>query len=298
MTTAVTDEQVRELAATAVPYSLVLLWWDDDRFRDGADAIEAAHQRRMVSLRADGVIAILCPVSSDTLAGYGPSTRRPVSVVSSGSSAARSTDERGVECRFCSGIAHLGEVLGDVGTVVLDLVDRLLPHPEQRPSCRVGPAVFDGTVELSRIDGVKQPDEHCLGRPQLGSDRAGGVGAVEAELDPLVAVHRVERRVVLDETDDQPVAQGDQHIPHVGGVFGGRPPLRCRAHARTLRVSSDHVLDSGAAGGYSCPNFVALYRLPHEPADLALLHQIEVRSVGRSVCIPAAPMSRRRTFLP
>ena len=65
----VTDEQVRELAATAVPYSLVLLWWGDDRFQDGADAIEAAHQRRMVSLRADGVIAILCPVGSDTLAG-------------------------------------------------------------------------------------------------------------------------------------------------------------------------------------------------------------------------------------
>lgn len=69
MTTAITDEQVRELAATAVPYSVVLLWWGDDRFQDGADTIEAAHQRRMVSLRADGVIAILCPVSSDTLAG-------------------------------------------------------------------------------------------------------------------------------------------------------------------------------------------------------------------------------------
>lgn len=69
MTTEVTDAQVRELAATASPYSLVLLWWGDDRLQDGADAIEAAHQRRMVSLRADGVIAILCPVSSDTLAG-------------------------------------------------------------------------------------------------------------------------------------------------------------------------------------------------------------------------------------
>jgi hypothetical protein len=66
---AVTDEQVRALAATAVPYSLVLLWWADDRFRDGADTIEAAHQRRMVTLRADGVIAVLCPVGSDTLAG-------------------------------------------------------------------------------------------------------------------------------------------------------------------------------------------------------------------------------------
>jgi hypothetical protein len=69
VTTTITDEQVRALAATAVPYSLLLLWWGDDRFQDGADAIEAAHQRRMVSLRADGVITILCPVASDTLAG-------------------------------------------------------------------------------------------------------------------------------------------------------------------------------------------------------------------------------------
>lgn len=67
--TEVTDEQVRALAATAQPYSLVLLWWADERFQDGADAIEAAHQRRMVALRADGVIAILCPVGSDSLAG-------------------------------------------------------------------------------------------------------------------------------------------------------------------------------------------------------------------------------------
>jgi hypothetical protein len=64
-----TDEEVRELAATAAPYSLVLLWWGDDRHQDGADSIEAAHQRRMVGLRAQGVIAVLCPVGSDTLAG-------------------------------------------------------------------------------------------------------------------------------------------------------------------------------------------------------------------------------------
>ena len=69
MTTTVTDEQIRELAATAKPFSLVLLSWGPERHMDGADAIELEHQRRMVSLRADGVIAILCPVGSDTLAG-------------------------------------------------------------------------------------------------------------------------------------------------------------------------------------------------------------------------------------
>jgi hypothetical protein len=69
MNTAVTDEQIRQLAETAKPYSLVLLWWGPERHMDGAQATELEHQRRMVSLRADGVIAILCPVVSDTLAG-------------------------------------------------------------------------------------------------------------------------------------------------------------------------------------------------------------------------------------
>lgn len=69
MTTNVTDEQVRELAATARPYSVALLWWGPQRRMDGAEAIEREHQRRMVSLRADGVIAILCPGASENLAG-------------------------------------------------------------------------------------------------------------------------------------------------------------------------------------------------------------------------------------
>lgn len=69
MNTTVTDEQIHDLAATARPYSLVILRWGPDRHQDGADAIELEHQRRMVSLRAEGVIAILCPVLSDGVAG-------------------------------------------------------------------------------------------------------------------------------------------------------------------------------------------------------------------------------------
>jgi hypothetical protein len=69
MSNTVTDEQVRQLAATAKPYSAALLWWGPQRYKDDADVTEREHQRRMVSLRADGVIAILCPVASDTLAG-------------------------------------------------------------------------------------------------------------------------------------------------------------------------------------------------------------------------------------
>ena len=65
----VTDEQIQELVATAKPFSVALLAWASERFQEGADAIELEHQRRMVSLRADGTIAVLCPVLSDTLAG-------------------------------------------------------------------------------------------------------------------------------------------------------------------------------------------------------------------------------------
>lgn len=69
LSTTVTDEQIQALAATAKPYSLSVLHWGPNRNMDGANAIELEHQRRMVSLRSDGVIAVLCPVASDTIAG-------------------------------------------------------------------------------------------------------------------------------------------------------------------------------------------------------------------------------------
>ena len=69
MISTVTDEQIQMLAATAKPYSLVQLRWGPDRYQEGADAIELEHQRRMATLRAQGVTAILCPVISDSIAG-------------------------------------------------------------------------------------------------------------------------------------------------------------------------------------------------------------------------------------
>lgn len=69
MGTPVTDDQLDELAARATPFSLALLRWAPDRHQDGAEAIERAHQRRMVSLRVEGVIPVLCPIASDTYAG-------------------------------------------------------------------------------------------------------------------------------------------------------------------------------------------------------------------------------------
>jgi len=69
MTSPVTDAQIQDLAATATPASVCVLTWTADRHQQGADATELEHQRRMVTLRADGVIAVLVPVLSDTVAG-------------------------------------------------------------------------------------------------------------------------------------------------------------------------------------------------------------------------------------
>jgi uncharacterized protein YciI len=75
----VTDEQIQTLAASAKPYSLAQLRWAPGRYQEGADAIELEHQRRMVSLRAAGVIAILCPVMSEDVAGVAIMTQQPES---------------------------------------------------------------------------------------------------------------------------------------------------------------------------------------------------------------------------
>ena len=77
MSVNVTDDQIQELLATAKPFSVALLSWAPQRHQEGADAIELEHQRRMVSLHADGTIAVLCPVLSDTLAGVAIMTLSP-----------------------------------------------------------------------------------------------------------------------------------------------------------------------------------------------------------------------------
>lgn len=69
MSASITDEQVRQLAETARPYSLALLRWGPARYQDGADETERAHQRRLVALRSEGTIAILCPVASGAICG-------------------------------------------------------------------------------------------------------------------------------------------------------------------------------------------------------------------------------------
>ena len=77
MSSTISDDDIQQLAGTAKPYTLALLWWGPERHRAGAEAIELEHQRRMVGLRADGVIAVLCPGQSDTLAAVAVMTVTP-----------------------------------------------------------------------------------------------------------------------------------------------------------------------------------------------------------------------------
>ncbi len=62
MATTITDEQLRELLSTAQPYTVALLRWGPERHMDGVEAVRWEHSRRMATLRADGLMPIVCPV--------------------------------------------------------------------------------------------------------------------------------------------------------------------------------------------------------------------------------------------
>ena len=68
----ITDEYMSEMQAKARTYSFVLLRRGARYSGPDADAIIWEHGRRNHSLRADGVLAVVCPVADDTeLAGFG-----------------------------------------------------------------------------------------------------------------------------------------------------------------------------------------------------------------------------------
>lgn len=75
--TTITDEELQQLLRTAQPYTVALLRWGPKRQVDGVEAITWEHARRMASLRADGLMPIVCPIGFDedhgaeALAGVG-----------------------------------------------------------------------------------------------------------------------------------------------------------------------------------------------------------------------------------
>jgi hypothetical protein len=59
---AITDEFMQDMLATSKPYTLVLLRATPKLREPGMDAVAWEHGRRNFSLRAEGVLAIVCPI--------------------------------------------------------------------------------------------------------------------------------------------------------------------------------------------------------------------------------------------
>jgi hypothetical protein len=59
----ITDDDIRELLNTTRPYTVVLLKRTPMRDEPGAADVVREHGRRNMSLRADGVLSIVCPVT-------------------------------------------------------------------------------------------------------------------------------------------------------------------------------------------------------------------------------------------
>ena len=60
--TTISDEFMRDMLAKTKPYTLVLLRATPKLHEPGRDAVVWEHGRRNFSLRADGTLAIVCPV--------------------------------------------------------------------------------------------------------------------------------------------------------------------------------------------------------------------------------------------
>lgn len=68
----ITDEYMFEQLAKTREYCVALLWATEAYGTDGADAVVFEHGRRNFALRAEGALAIVCPVPDDSpLCGVG-----------------------------------------------------------------------------------------------------------------------------------------------------------------------------------------------------------------------------------
>lgn len=71
-TASITDEFMRQMISTTKNYSIVILKAGPNRHIEGADKIIWEHGRRNFALRADGVLAIVCPIRDGSdVAGVG-----------------------------------------------------------------------------------------------------------------------------------------------------------------------------------------------------------------------------------
>jgi hypothetical protein len=63
---AISDAYMQEQLGRTREYAVVLLRASEQYGREGSDAVIWEHGRRNFSLRADGVVSIVCPVTDDT----------------------------------------------------------------------------------------------------------------------------------------------------------------------------------------------------------------------------------------
>ncbi len=64
--TDISDDYMRQMITTTKDYCMVILKAGPKRYEPGADKIVWEHGRRNFALRADGQVAIVCPVSDGT----------------------------------------------------------------------------------------------------------------------------------------------------------------------------------------------------------------------------------------
>jgi uncharacterized protein YciI len=60
------DDYMRQMIASAKPYSVVILHATPKRHEPGVEGIIWEHGRRNFALRAEGVLAIVCPVADES----------------------------------------------------------------------------------------------------------------------------------------------------------------------------------------------------------------------------------------
>lgn len=61
----ISDEFMREMMTTTRPYTVMVLRSGPNRHMDGVEKVIWEHGRRNFSLRADGLLSIVCPVRDD-----------------------------------------------------------------------------------------------------------------------------------------------------------------------------------------------------------------------------------------
>ena len=69
--TTISDDQMKALLTTSRAYTLVILKPGPERHREGVEKIIWEHGRRNFSLRAEGVLSIVCPVTAESVNGIG-----------------------------------------------------------------------------------------------------------------------------------------------------------------------------------------------------------------------------------